>query len=633
MSDDPRAIRLFEDHHYDHPPADETNHQTGSVGFGSADMDASSDEAYEDQVTIVGSGSDPQDPASDPPSQGDPHTPVGEPADSPPPPVYSTSSGSNRTVGIVSLNSSHRPEAGGEENTGVGGRQEAYKAPGAPAGPWGAPMPLETPPAPLERFDADLLPPPVRDHVVDLAELGNLLVDHFLPALLTALGGVIGNTWRVYPQARGNWEVIPALWSLLVARSGSKKTLAGKHLFEPIQAIDQRLEEERVAAGPAHEAELTVLNMQLTGVKKAIEKAIQNGEPVGALQARLAAVHKQLEEARLPVRMILMQDTTTEKLLETQRDNPRGLIIARDEIGGFLDALTKPGREGDLQYYLEGWNSAAPFKQSRIGRGHIHAASNTLAITGNVQPQVLAAYRHNVLGRGDGLLPRFQVLVQLDELPPFELIDRPANKAAKKAYDKVITSLFNLDPKTRGFEAHGELRFDDAAQERFNNWLRDLEERLRDPKLLALPSFHEHLAKYRSLVPAIAAIYHLVDVVTTSAGYRVPLATLENAIETVNYLEQHARRVYHEERDQNVILANRLLDKLAGLEETTLTIRKLQRSNWSGLTAATLPRVITDLEHHGWVRRETKTNPGGGRPSEVIHLHPELRRLHRAQNN
>lgn len=632
MTDDPRAIRLFEDHHYDHPVNEEANDQSGSVSFGGGDPEASSQIESDARHGSVGFGTASRGSASQAP-QGDPLELVGAPADPAPHPVSSSSSGSNQTVVVPPLSSPHRPEAGGEENTGVVGRQGAYKAPAGPTGSWDTPIPLEAPPTPLERFDADLLPSPVRDHVIDLAESNNLLIDQFLPSLFTALGGVIGNTWRMYPQARGYWEVILALWSLLVAPSGSKKSLPGKYLFEPVRAIDQRLHQERVAAEHAHEAQLTVLSMQVASVKKALEKAIQTGEEVDALQSRLASLHRELEAAQLPVRMVLLQDTTTEKLLETQRDNPRGVILARDEIGGFLDGLTKPGREGDLQYYLEGWNSAAPFKQSRIGRGHIHAASNTIAITGNIQPQVLTAYRRNVLGRGDGLLPRFQVLVHLDELPPFEIIDRPANKAAKKAYDKVITGLFNLDPKSRGFEAHGVLRFEDAAQERFNDWLRGLEERLREPKLRALPGFHEHLAKYRSLVPAVSGIYHLVDVVTTSAGYRVPLATLENAIETVSYLEQHARRVYHEERDQNVILANRLLDKLAGLEETTVTLRKLLRSNWSGLTSATLPRVITDLEHHGWVRRETKSNPGGGRPSEVIHLHPALRRLHQAQYN
>ena len=84
MSDDPRAVRLFDDHHYDHPIDEETSDQSGSVGIGSADMDASSAgepgaqggsvgfggadvdassvEAYEGQVTIVGFGSDPRKP-------------------------------------------------------------------------------------------------------------------------------------------------------------------------------------------------------------------------------------------------------------------------------------------------------------------------------------------------------------------------------------------------------------------------------------------------------------------------------------------------------------------------------------------------------------------------------------------
>lgn len=652
-----RAVRLFGDHHYPPPPEPESHEPDGSVGSVGPVEGASSGEPRREPAGSVGfDGSPPAADAGNDPVVGgsvgsggsvthsaerpDPETGAGsgeEPkADEPGrlvphPPVFSSRPNPHATTGTPSAAAPHRHQAGeGEDTGGGGGAQDAPGARLTSSDPWEAPTPLEIPAEPLEPFDAALLPAAIRGHVIDLAERSNLLVDHFLPALFTALGGVVGNTWRMFPLAKGDWEVIPALWSLLVARSGSKKTLAGKELFRPIRAIDQRLYEERRAAQPAHDAQVTVLSMQVANLKKALDKAIQNEEPTEALQAQLAEVNRQLDAVSLPTRMILVQDTTTEKLLETQRDNPRGVILARDEIGGFLDALSKPGREGDLQYYLEGWNSAAPFKQSRIGRGHVHAPRNTIAITGNVQPRVLADYRRNVLGRGDGLLQRFQVLVHLDELPPFELVDRPADQSAKATYDRVVDALFALDPKAKGFKEYGELRFDEAAQELFNGWLRALEGRLRDPALQEQSAFHEHLAKYRSLLPAICAIYHLVDVVTTGCDYRVPLNTAQRAIDTVAYLEQHAQRLFRNELDKGTLLADRLLEKLAGLAlpDGTITIRDLQRRDWSGLTPTTLPAAIRRLEAHGWVRSETRANPKGGRPSSVLRLHPALRRLY-----
>jgi Protein of unknown function (DUF3987) len=51
------------------------------------------------------------------------------------------------------------------------------------------------------------------------------------------------------------------------------------------------------------------------------------------------------------------------------------------------------------------------------------------------------------------------------------------------------------------------LRFDPAAQEIFDDWRAELEQRQRaeDPVLLS------HLAKYRSLMPSLALILHLID--------------------------------------------------------------------------------------------------------------------------
>ena len=60
------------------------------------------------------------------------------------------------------------------------------------------------------------------------------------------------------------------------------------------------------------------------------------------------------------------------------------------------------------------------------------------------------------------------------------------------------------------------LRFDPAAQELFDSWRAGLEQRLRaeddHPVLLS------HVAKYRSLMPALALILHVIDGVDTGVG-------------------------------------------------------------------------------------------------------------------
>ena len=54
--------------------------------------------------------------------------------------------------------------------------------------------------------------------------------------------------------------------------------------------------------------------------------------------------------------------------------------------------------------------------------------------------------------------------------------------------------------------------------------------------------------------------------------------------------------------------------------------REIWRKGWRGMTTTEeLREIVGILEDHGWVRRVTVKPEGGGRPSERLHLHPELR--------
>ena len=53
------------------------------------------------------------------------------------------------------------------------------------------------------------------------------------------------------------------------------------------------------------------------------------------------------------------------------------------------------------------------------------------------------------------------------------------------------------------------LRFDAAAQKKFDAWREELELRLRGNA--DHPAIESHLAKYRSLIPSLALILHLLD--------------------------------------------------------------------------------------------------------------------------
>jgi hypothetical protein len=54
--------------------------------------------------------------------------------------------------------------------------------------------------------------------------------------------------------------------------------------------------------------------------------------------------------------------------------------------------------------------------------------------------------------------------------------------------------------------------------------------------------------------------------------------------------------------------------------------REIWRKEYPGLNSSeNLREALEILEDLGWVRRFTVKPPRGGRPSERLHLHPELR--------
>lgn len=84
------------------------------------------------------------------------------------------------------------------------------------------------------------------------------------------------------------------------------------------------------------------------------------------------------------------------------------------------------------------------------------------------------------------------------------------------------------------------LRFDTRAQEVFDAWRDDLEQRLRSEEMA--PSLEAHVAKYRSLMPSPALLFELID--TEGLPVSVGKTAALRAVAWCEYLETHAGRLY-----------------------------------------------------------------------------------------
>jgi putative DNA primase/helicase len=455
--------------------------------------------------------------------------------------------------------------------------------------------------------------------------------------VLVSLGALVGRTVGIHPKRYDDWLEVPNFWGAVVMRPGLLKTPAIAEATRFLKDLARQAREEYEVAAREADSRVAVLEARIDRLKATMRTRGTSEEQLDGLGEALGELIQEVREARVTERRYYTQDPTTEKLGELLRDNPRGLLVLRDELAGWLRTLDKPGREGDREFYLEGWDGKGSYIADRIKRGTIHIPCHTISVFGGTQPGKLRAYIAGALdpeGPGaDGLLQRFQILVWPDEAPPWENHDRVPNLVAREragkifqVLDKLTTEALGLDPPIPG--SIPALRFNDEAQDFFNSWRDRLERRLRSVEMSARPAFESHLAKYRSLMPTLALLFFLVD---WAAGeqvipLRVGLDHASRAAAWCDYLEMHATKVFALEGPESA--AQNLADRIReGNITDGMSFREIYRHHWGTLdTPEKLRAAVEVLERAGWVRVQDIAPEATGRPSPVLRINPKLGR-------
>jgi putative DNA primase/helicase len=493
-------------------------------------------------------------------------------------------------------------------------------------------LPAEMPIVPS--LPDDMIPAPLRPWLTDIATRMQVPLEFPTVPAIIGLGTVVGRRLAIYPKRHDDWLVVPNIWGAVVGRPGALKTPALQEALRPLDRLVAAAMEQFKYDADDFDTQATVHTARLEALEAAIKKAAKTGN--NAEVQRLAGELNALKAtAPTPVieRRYKTSDTTVEKLGEILQNNPDGVLLFRDELSGWLYSLDKTGREGDRQFYLESWNGNGSFTWDRIGRGTVHVDALCLSIVGGIQPGKLDAYVRDSLEGGsgdDGLLQRFQLLVWPDISSSWENIDRYPDTTAKNAAFTIYRDLDALRPADFGatLAAPGEipaLRFSLSAQELFDTWRTELEKRLRDGSIDS-PAFESHIAKYRSLMPSLALLFHLVDVV---AGHQTNAAVVSecaarNAAIWCEFLEAHARRVYAAALHSNVHAAHALAKRIKrGDVKDGDSVRSIYRRQWTQLrTPEAVGDALAILETHHWLRVEEQIT--GGRPAEIIRLNPEF---------
>jgi putative DNA primase/helicase len=503
-----------------------------------------------------------------------------------------------------------------------------------PTGPglveWPEPEQVPTQLPPVQPFDPRRFVPPVlAPWVEDIAERAQCPPDFVGVAAMVEAAAPVGRQITIRPKRADEWTVVPNLWGLVVGRPGIMKSPALHDALKPLR----RLIAEAQAEFRIKSAELDFMAAKQKALQDKLKRELGKRLEANDATDDLRAAFLESPAYTAPTeRRYLVNDTTVEKLGELLNQNPNGLLLFRDELLGFLGTMDRQGHENDRAFYCEAWDGNASYTYDRIARGTLHIERCCLSVLGGIQPGPLRGYLAEVFsgGRDDGLVQRFQLLVYPDMPGEWRNVDRCPEARGLEAATDIYKRLAQLTPEIVGATSVtvGDppyLRFAPGAQEAFDAWRAKLERTLRADD--EHPVITSHLSKYRSLMPSLALLLHVVECLGRGRRGPVTLEAAEQAIAWCAYLETHARRVYHPVtarlRTTTALLAGKIK---TGRLTTPFTAREIHRAEWSGLTD--LEGIQGALEYLGelhWVRAEdVPPSPTGGRRTVRYHINPNI---------
>ncbi|OPX92333.1 MAG: hypothetical protein A4E53_00555 [Pelotomaculum sp. PtaB.Bin104] len=486
---------------------------------------------------------------------------------------------------------------------------------------------------PVEDLPVAIIPEPLRGWLTDISYRMQCPIDFVATAALVVAGAVIGASCGIRPKQYDDWLIIPNLWGGIVARPSMLKTPALSEIMKPLSRLEIEAKEEYDNKMNYFNAEVEVFKANKEALKAEMVAAAKgkpkNGVPpprMDEVKARFTA----LEEPEAPVRRrYKTNDATIEKMAELLNENPRGILLFRDELVGLLVSWDREDRQADRTFYLEAWNGYGSYTTDRIGRGTIDTGNLCVSVLGGIQPAKLIGYLCQASDdlKNDGLVQRFQLIVYPDEPTDWKLIDEYPNTEAKNRAYVIFKKLSEVNFLDYGAELpEGEkipfFHFSPEAQGIFNEWLTDLQARLQTEEA---PLMIEHLSKYRSLMPSLALVLHLTSVADGQATGPVSQEAASMAAAWCDYLESHARRIYGLVSDISTKAAAELAKKIKKRAlKDSFTVRDVYRKGWHLLDKKELVRdACNELVEAGWLREGVEDVPGR-QPKIAYYINPKI---------
>jgi Protein of unknown function (DUF3987) len=294
---------------------------------------------------------------------------------------------------------------------------------------------------------------------------------------------------------------------------------------------------------------------------------------------------------------LLTVDATVEALASIISSNPRGVLMERDELTGWVLSMNqyKGGKGADRQMWLSFWNGASVVI-NRKGRPDPLVLSNPfVCVTGGLTPDCLDDLV-DVRGREDGFLPR--ILLAYPDPVPLTYTHATVTAAVQGTYEDLINTLLKLGKDTPNHTTVTTFTTDGrAALIAFLNELYDRCNRIDCPAYL-----RHVIAKLEAYTGRLALILQLCRYVSgNSRTDNIEPESVGGAAKLIRYFLSHAERIYPRlrttEEDKQVEAAVRWIEA----HGRTTTARAVLTSKVAGVKSASEAKtLLRRLEDRGF---------------------------------
>ena len=460
---------------------------------------------------------------------------------------------------------------------------------------------------PWRPFPVEVLPEPVRGFVAEGARAIGCDPAYLALPTLAMLAAAIGTTRGI--KLKRSWCEPSVFWAVIIGRSGTLKSPALDLALRPLHKRQARALQEHAERMKQHDRDRVEYQAALGEWRK---RGYKGGEP-------------QPDKPEEPTaNRSICADTTIEALATLLESNARGLLLARDELSGWLASFDayKSTHGADTAHWLELHRAGQLIVDRKTGaKRTVYVPRAAASVTGTIQPRTF----REAIGtehRDNGLAARLllaQPPVRRKRWTEADIDPRTEDRVAA-----VVDSLLAIEYAT---DENGEPTSIDVPLSRDGKtaWVRFYNEHAVREADAESDDLAAAFSKVEGYAARLALVFHLVRRAagdpTLADGDAIDAASIEAGAELARWFCHEAERLYASFAESDEDRERRGLVEWIGRRGGSVTAREFQQGHRQYRTAEDARSALQCLVEAGlgrWILEQ----PGkkGGRPSDCFQL-------------